>query len=74
MFKYTSSLYYFNQRSTFEAHFVKLHNWNLLPLLNGGEGEGRWKLPKIVSLGGGGGGLQNFLLEMGDKPEQVEWN
>ena len=24
--KYTSSLYYFNKRSTFEAHFVKLNH------------------------------------------------
>ena len=75
MFKYTSSLYYFNQRSTFEAHFVKLHSWNLLPLLNGGWGGG----------GGGGarggrgfqklchlGGVQNFLLVWGDKPEKRE--
>ena len=39
------------------------HSWNPPPSLKEGE-----DLPKIESLGGGG--VQNFLLERGHKPEK----
>ena len=41
------------------------------PLILEGGG-GKKNLPKIESLGGGGRGVQNFLLERGDKPEKGE--